>query len=127
MTGRHKRPGGHAEVSGASVERCHPTQTSLATSPPGPWLCSSTSFFCRIPRFGADLPVSVTTAHGGSEIMSVRVDRQRLRLDMDRRGLSATQLAREAKLSIHTVRTAMAGKRISSGSLRLIDAVLDRH
>jgi transcriptional regulator with XRE-family HTH domain len=58
--------------------------------------------------------------------MSVRLQPDRLRFEMARRGLSATELARVAKLSHPTVSAALAGRPISATSLQLIAAALAR-
>ena len=56
--------------------------------------------------------------------MSFGVDAARLRLEMARRGLSASELARTARLSPQTVGAALAGRAISASSLRLIAKAL---
>jgi transcriptional regulator with XRE-family HTH domain len=56
--------------------------------------------------------------------MSFEVDAARLRLEMARRGLSASELARAARLSPQTVGAALAGHAISASSLRLIAKAL---
>jgi transcriptional regulator with XRE-family HTH domain len=58
--------------------------------------------------------------------MSVRIYPGRLRLEMARRGLSVTELARASDLSAPTVSTALAGRAISVRSLQLIAAALTR-
>jgi lambda repressor-like predicted transcriptional regulator len=58
--------------------------------------------------------------------MSIAVDPARLKLEMDRRGLSAAALAREARLSPPTVTAALAGRPISAASLQLIAKTLAR-
>jgi transcriptional regulator with XRE-family HTH domain len=56
--------------------------------------------------------------------MSVGIDAERLKYEMARRGLSASELARAARLSPQTVGAALAGREISSSSLRLIGSAL---
>ena len=58
--------------------------------------------------------------------MSVRINPGRLRHELARRGLSVPDLAREAKLSLPTVRAAMSGRPISPSSSRLIGQALGR-
>ncbi len=58
--------------------------------------------------------------------MSVCLDASRLRRELARRGLSATDLAHEARLSAATVSAALAGRPITTTSLRLIAEVLMR-
>jgi transcriptional regulator with XRE-family HTH domain len=58
--------------------------------------------------------------------MSVSLDPSRLRRELARRGLSATDLAREARLSAATVSAALAGRPITTTTLRLIADVLLR-
>jgi len=58
--------------------------------------------------------------------MSVVIQAQRLRSEMDRRGLSARELARVAGLSAPTVCTALAGRPIAQRSLQLIAETLSR-
>jgi transcriptional regulator with XRE-family HTH domain len=58
--------------------------------------------------------------------MSVSLDPSRLRRELARRGLSATDLAREARLSAATVSAALAGRPITTTSLQLIADVLMR-
>jgi len=59
-------------------------------------------------------------------VRSVAVNARRLRQEAARRGLSTGDLARQAKLSVRTVRAAMAGNRIAPASLRLIAETLAR-
>lgn len=56
--------------------------------------------------------------------MSVPVDPVRLRYEMAIRGLSASDLAREARVSAATISAALAGRSIAETSLRLIAGVL---
>jgi len=58
--------------------------------------------------------------------VSIRVNAQRLQLEMARRGLSAEDLAREAKLSPQTVRVAMAAEAIAMASFKCIAAAIER-
>jgi len=58
--------------------------------------------------------------------MSVVVHAGRLRQEMTRRGWSATDLAREARLSPATVSAALGGKPIAPTSLALLAAALSR-
>lgn len=58
--------------------------------------------------------------------MSVVVDAAQLRRHMARRGLSATELARAAKLSPPTISAALAGRPISATSFSLIGKALMR-
>ena len=57
---------------------------------------------------------------------SVSINARRLRQELARRGLSSRELAREAKLSVLTVRAALAGRRIAPGSLKQIATTLER-
>jgi transcriptional regulator with XRE-family HTH domain len=56
--------------------------------------------------------------------MSVILQSDRLRLEMMRRGLSATDLAHASGLSAPTVSAALAGRAISTRSLQRIAAAL---
>jgi transcriptional regulator with XRE-family HTH domain len=57
--------------------------------------------------------------------VSIAIDPQRLRRDLARRALSASELAREARLSGATVSAALAGRPVAASSLRLMaDALL---
>jgi transcriptional regulator with XRE-family HTH domain len=58
--------------------------------------------------------------------MSVVLNARRLRHELARRGLSATDLARESKLSPATISAALSGRAISAQSLSLIGGVLER-
>ena len=58
--------------------------------------------------------------------MSVVIQANRLRSEMERRGLSARELARVAGLSAPTVCTALAGRPIAMRSLQLIAETLSR-
>jgi hypothetical protein len=58
--------------------------------------------------------------------VTVIVDARRLRRELARRGLSASQLAREAGLSTPTITAALGGRAISATSLRLIAQALTR-
>lgn len=58
--------------------------------------------------------------------MSVVVNARRLRQELARRGLSARDLAGQARLSVLTVRAAMAGRPIAPSSLKLIAETLKR-
>jgi DNA-binding Xre family transcriptional regulator len=51
---------------------------------------------------------------------------ERLMLEMARRGLSSADLARQAEVSVHTIRRARAGKPIRAASFRSIAAALAR-
>lgn len=58
--------------------------------------------------------------------MSIVVQTDRLRHEMERRGWDVTDLAREARLSHATVSTALAGHAITARSLSLIAEALSR-
>jgi transcriptional regulator with XRE-family HTH domain len=58
--------------------------------------------------------------------MTVVVNAAQLRRQMARRGLSATELARAAKLSPPTISAALAGRPISATSFSLIGKALMR-
>jgi len=57
---------------------------------------------------------------------SVSINANRLRQELARRGLSSRELARHAKLSVLTVRSALAGRRIAPASLKQIAESLER-
>ncbi len=57
---------------------------------------------------------------------SVSINARRLRQELARRGLSSRELAREAQLSVLTVRAALAGRPIAPASLKQIAATLER-
>ena len=58
--------------------------------------------------------------------MSIVLDGQILALEMARRGLSARRLAREASLSVMTVRAAMSGRPIAMSSFGQVVEALER-
>jgi transcriptional regulator with XRE-family HTH domain len=55
-----------------------------------------------------------------------RVNTQRLQVEMTRRGITALDLAREAKVSAPTVRAALSGRAIRVASLGCIAGALAR-
>jgi hypothetical protein len=57
---------------------------------------------------------------------SVRVNGRALRQEMARRGLSSRDIATSGKLSVLTVRSALASRRIAPGSLKIIAETLER-
>jgi lambda repressor-like predicted transcriptional regulator len=66
---------------------------------------------------------------GSSTVMSVRsvrVNGRALRQEMARRGLSPRDIAVSGKLSVLTVRSALASRRIAPRSLKIIAEALDR-
>jgi len=65
-------------------------------------------------------------SRSGTNGVSVRIEADRLKDEMARRGWAAIDLAREARLSPATVSTALSGKPISARSLALIAAALLR-
>jgi transcriptional regulator with XRE-family HTH domain len=58
--------------------------------------------------------------------MSVVIEPNRLRRELARRGLSATELSHEARVSGATVSAALAGRPISATSLQLLTEALLR-
>lgn len=56
--------------------------------------------------------------------MGISIDGGKLRRELVRRGMSASELARASRLGVATVSAALAGKRIATGSIRLIAKTL---
>jgi transcriptional regulator with XRE-family HTH domain len=59
-------------------------------------------------------------------IVSIVIDPERLRRELARRGLSASDLSHEARISGATISAALAGKPIAASSLQLLGEALLR-
>jgi hypothetical protein len=85
-----------------------------------------TEMRCRGPRPEDEIHAIRIASCDGDIVMSIVLDGQILAFEMARRGLSARSLAREAKLSVMTVRAAMSGRPIAMSSFGQIVEALDR-
>lgn len=96
------------------------TQRCRSRSPGSPVASNERSY-------GGKTNAGKTTRSGlAASVMSVVVHAGRLRYEMVRRGWSASDLARESRLSPATISVALAGRPIAAKSLDLIASAFTR-